>query len=142
MKKWWVMVLCVALVFALAGCGGDKKAAAPKTDAPKAKVLRVGHTLTDDSHYGVGLKKFAELARQYTNNNVNIQVYHSGVLGSDDKMLQAVQTGTLDFYIGVLTPLSSRVKEIQIWDLPFLFANTKEAYALLDGPSAKKIFEK
>ena len=50
MKKWLVVALCLALIAALAGCGGDKKAAAPKTDAPKAKVLRVGHTLTDDSH--------------------------------------------------------------------------------------------
>lgn len=125
--------------FVMLGCA---IAALASGSAQAQTNARLGHFMTEDYAQGVAMKKFAELARQYTNNNVNIQVYHSGVLGSDDKMLQAVQTGTLDFYIGVLTPLSSRVKEIQIWDLPFLFANTKEAYALLDGPSAKKIFEK
>ena len=49
MRKWMVLVLCLALVVALAGCGGGDKKEAPKTEAPKAKVLRVGHTLTDDS---------------------------------------------------------------------------------------------
>jgi tripartite ATP-independent transporter DctP family solute receptor len=34
------------------------------------------------------------------------------------------------------------VKEVQVWDLPFMFQNEKEVYALLDGPSSKKIFEK
>jgi tripartite ATP-independent transporter DctP family solute receptor len=103
---------------------------------------RLGHFMPEDYAQGVAMNRFAELAQKYTNNSINIKVYHSGTLGSDDKMLQALQAGTLEFYIGVLTPLSSRVKEIQIWDLPFMFADTREAYALLDGPSSKKIFEK
>ncbi len=103
---------------------------------------KLGHFMPETYAQGVAMNKFAELALKYTGNNVNIKVYHSGVLGGDDKMLQAVQSGTQEFYAGVLTPLSSRVKEIQIWDLPFMFANTKEAYALLDGPSSRVIFEK
>jgi len=103
---------------------------------------RLGQFMPETYASGIAMNRFAELAQKYTNNGVNIKVFHSGVLGSDDKMLQAVQAGTLEFYIGVLTPLSSRVKEIQIWDLPFMFANTKEAYALLDGQSSKIIFEK
>jgi len=103
---------------------------------------RLGHFMPESHAQGIAMNKFAESVQKYSNNTINIKVFHSGVLGGDDKMLQAVQAGTLDFYIGVLTPLSSRVKEIQIWDLPFMFANTKEAYALLDGPSSRIIFEK
>ena len=64
------------------------------------------------------------------------------MLGSDEKQLQATQAGTQEFYIGTLAPLSTRVKEVQVWDLPFLFQNEKEVYAVLDGASVKKIFEK
>lgn len=103
---------------------------------------KLGHFMPESYAQGVAMNKFAELVQKYTSNNVIIKVYHGGVLGSDDKMMQAVQSGTQEFYIGVLTPLSSRVKEIQIWDLPFMFANNKEAYAVLDGPSAKAIFDK
>jgi len=105
-------------------------------------TAKLGHFMPETFPQGVAMNRFADLAQKYSNGNLSIKVYHSGVLGSDDKMMQAVQSGTQEFYIGVLTPLSSRVKEIQIWDLPFMFANTKEAYALLDGPSSKAIFDK
>jgi tripartite ATP-independent transporter DctP family solute receptor len=87
------------------------------------------------------MNKFAELASNYTSGNVKVQIYHGGVLGSDEKQLQAVQAGTQDLYIGTLAPLSTRVKEVQVWDLPFMFQNEKEVYAVLDGESSKMIFK-
>jgi tripartite ATP-independent transporter DctP family solute receptor len=105
-------------------------------------TAKLGHAMPESHPQATSMNKFAELALKYTNNNVNIKVFHSAVLGSDEKMLQAVQTGTQEFYMGTLAPLSTRVKEVQVWDLPFMFANTKEVYAVLDGPSGKKIFEK
>ena len=103
---------------------------------------RVGHAMPETHPQAASMNKFAELAGKYTNNNVQLKVFHSSTLGSDEKMLQAVQAGTQEFYIGTLAPFSARVKEVQIWDLPFLFANTKEVYAVLDGAASKKIFEK
>ncbi|ROR21062.1 tripartite ATP-independent transporter DctP family solute receptor [Comamonas sp. BIGb0124] len=103
---------------------------------------KIGHAMPESHPQATAMNKFAELANTYTNGNVKIQVYHSAVLGSDEKQLQAAQAGTQELYIGTLAPLSTRVKEVQIWDLPFMFRNTQEVYALLDGASSKKIFEK
>jgi len=102
---------------------------------------KVGHAMPDTHPQAIAMNKFVELAGKYTNNNVQLKAFHSAVLGSDEKQLQAVQAGTQEFYIGTLAPFSTRVKEVQVWDLPFMFANTKEAYALLDGASSKKIFQ-
>ena len=103
---------------------------------------KIGHAMPDTHPQAMAMNKFAELAAQYTGNNVKIQVFHGAVLGSDEKQLQAVQAGTQEMYIGTLAPLSSKVKEVQIWDLPFMFANEKEVYAVLDGASSKTIFQK
>lgn len=103
---------------------------------------RLGHAMPESHPQATAMNKFSELASEYTGGNVKVQVYHSAVLGSDEKQLQAVQSGTQDFYIGTLAPLSSRVKEVQIWDLPFMFRDTREVYAVLDGASSKVIFEK
>lgn len=103
---------------------------------------KIGHAMPDSHPQAMAMNKFAELAGKYTNNNVKIQVFHGAVLGSDEKQLQAVQAGTQELYIGTLAPLSSKVKEVQIWDLPFMFANEKEVYAVLDGASSKMIFNK
>ncbi|MBS7535653.1 TRAP transporter substrate-binding protein [Ancylobacter sonchi] len=103
---------------------------------------KIGHAMPDSHPQAAAMNKFAELVGTYTNGDVKVQTYSGALLGSDEKQLQAVQAGTQEFYIGTLAPLSTRVKEVQIWDLPFMFQNTKEVYAVLDGPSSKKIFEK
>jgi TRAP-type transport system periplasmic protein len=113
------------------------------TTGAQAEVkAKIGHAMPDTHPQAVAMNKFAELVGTYTKGNVKMQSYSSGVLGSDEKELQAVQAGTQEFYIGTLAPLSSRVKEVQIWDLPFMFQNEREVYAVLDGASSKKIFEK
>ena len=103
---------------------------------------KVGHAMPESHPQAAAINKFAELVGTYTKGNIKLQAYHSAVLGSDEKQLQAVQSGTQEFYIGTLAPLSTRVKEVQVWDLPFMFQNEKEVYAVLDGASSKKIFQK
>ncbi len=111
-------------------------------NASAVVTAKLGQPMPDSHPMAIAMNKFAELTAKYTNNNVKIQPFHNAVLGSDEKMLQSVQAGTLDFYIGTLAPLSTRIKEVQVWDLPFLFANKKEVYTVLDGASGKKIFDK
>ena len=103
---------------------------------------KVGHAMPEEHPQAIAMNKFVELAAKYTNNNVQLKAFHSAVLGSDEKQLQAVQAGTQEFYIGTLAPFSAKIKEVQVWDLPFLFANVKEVYPVLDGAACKKIFEK
>lgn len=107
-----------------------------------AVTARLGHAMPENHPQARAMNRFVELVRKYTDDNVHIRVFHGAALGSDEKMLQDVQSGSQEFYIGTLAPFSARVKEVQVWDLPFLFANTGEVYALFDGPSCRKIFEK
>lgn len=111
------------------------------TGAMAEVKAKIGHAMPESHPQATAMNKFAELVNTYTKGNVKVQAYHSAVLGSDEKQLQAVQAGTQELYIGTLAPLSARVKEVQVWDLPFLFQNEKEVYAVLNGPSSKKIFQ-
>ena len=129
MKKSMLKKIVVALAFGALASGS----------ALAAVTARLGHAMPDTHPQAIAMVKFAELAGKYTNSNVQIKTFSSATLGSDEKQLQAVQAGTQEFYIGTLAPFSTRVKEVQVWDLPFMFANTKEVYALLDGTSSKKI---
>ena len=131
MKKSMLKKIVVALTFGALTTGS----------ALAAITGKVGHAMPESHPQAAAMNKFVELAAKYTNNNVQLKAFHSAVLGSDEKQLQAVQTGTQEFYIGTLAPFSTRIKEVQVWDLPFMFASTKEAYALLDGASSKKIFK-
>lgn len=68
--------------------------AAGITAADAQTKLKLGHALPQQHPQGVANDKFAELAGKYTNGRVQVTIYHGGMLGSDDKMLQAVQSGT------------------------------------------------
>ena len=131
MKKSMLKKIVVALAFGALTTGS----------ALAAVTGKVGHAMPESHPQAAAMNKFVELSAKYTTNNVPLKAFLSAVLGSDEKQLQAVQTGTQEFYIGTLAPFSTRVKEVQVWDLPFMFANTKEVYALLDGASSKKIFK-
>ncbi|MFM9616238.1 hypothetical protein ACKI18_47840, partial [Streptomyces niveiscabiei] len=54
---------------------------------------KIGHAMPDTHPQATAVNKFAELAGTYTNGNVKVQAFHSAMLGSDEKQLQAVQAG-------------------------------------------------
>ncbi len=110
--------------------------------AQAATVAKLGHGMPASHPQAIAMEKFAELVNDYTNGEISVNVFHGGMLGSDEKELQATQTGIQEFYMGILSPLSTRVREIQVWDLPFMFDNTEEVTRVMNGPIGDTIFKK
>lgn len=107
--------------------------------AHAAEKVRMGHAMPTDHPQSLAVDKFAELAEKYTDGRVQIQVYPGSTLGGDDKMMQATQAGTQEFYYGAVQPVSGRVKELQIFDFPFMFNNMKEVDYVFYGPIGEKL---
>ena len=89
-----------------------------------------------------GMKKMTELVAAKSGNKMQIKLFLSGVLGSDQANVSAIQGGTLDMAVMNTGILASVAKELAIFDFPFLFANSKESDALVDGPVGKKLHQK
>lgn len=102
---------------------------------------RLGHGFTEQHPRGQAMSRFASEVEKATNGQVKIAVFANSSLGSEEKMLQAVQTGTLHFYLGSLVPFVARKKEMQIFDFPFLFSNDAEVAKVLDGPIGQKMLD-
>ena len=56
--------------------------------------------------------------------------------------VSALQGGTIEFVMLNSGILSSQVKDFEVFDFPFLFANAKEADAIVDGPFGQKLHAK
>jgi len=139
MKKWLVLILSLLLVLAAAGCGGgDKK---PAQQQVKAKVLRVGHTLTDDSHYGVGLKKFAELVKEKSKGSLEVQVFGNSKLGNERDLIEGVSLGTIEMCLTSTGPLPSFSKKFMVFDLPFIVQDRNKFYPILDGKTGQEMLD-
>lgn len=81
----------------------------------------------------MGLEKFAELVAAKSGGKIKVNVFPGGVLGSDQANVSALQGGTLEMVSMNSGILASQVKDFAVFDFPFLFANSKEADAVVDG---------
>jgi tripartite ATP-independent transporter DctP family solute receptor len=115
--------------------------AASPSLAQETKTTRLGHSFADSHPRSAAMKFFAEKVAEATGGKVKVDVFGNATLGSEEKMLIATQAGTIDFYMGALSPIATRKKEIQIFDFPFLFASDAEAATVLDGPAGRKILD-
>ena len=89
-----------------------------------------------------GMERFAEIVTARSGGKIKINLFPGGVLGGDQANVSALQGGTLDMVVLNSGILASQVKEFGIYDFPFMFANSKEADAVVDGPFGKMLHEK
>ena len=80
----------------------------------------------------VGMEKFAELVGAKSGGKIKVNLFPGGVLGGDQANVSALQGGTVEMCVMNSSLLAGVVKEMGVLDFPFLFANEKEADAVLD----------
>lgn len=90
----------------------------------------------------MGMEKFAEVVTAKSAGKIKVNLFPGGVLGSDQANVSALQGGTLEMVTMNSGILASQVKDFAVYDFPFMFASTREADAVLDGPFGKKMHAK
>ena len=90
----------------------------------------------------VGASKFADLVSAKSGGKLKVSVFAGGTLGGDAANVSALQGGTIEFVMLNSGILASQVKDFEIFDFPFMFANAKEADAVVDGPFGQKLHAK
>jgi tripartite ATP-independent transporter DctP family solute receptor len=89
-----------------------------------------------------GAAKFAELVAAKSGGKIKVNVFPGGTLGADAANVSALQGGTIEFVMLNSGILASQVKDFEVYDFPFMFANAKEADAVVDGPFGQKLHAK
>lgn len=150
-----VIVMVMMMSTVLAGCLSSSKApassapassapaaSAPASSAPAAagkKILKVSNGINDKHPAYIAQLTFKKIVEEKTKGKYEVQLYHSSQLGDDIKATESLRAGTLDMVVTSTSPLTGMVKELAIFDLPFLFPSEKVADAILDGPIGKQI---
>jgi tripartite ATP-independent transporter DctP family solute receptor len=106
------------------------------------RELRFAMSLAADHPLGVAGQRFADIVSEKSDGKLKVSLYAGAVLGSDQQNLSAVRGGTLDFTTMATGLLAGINKEFMVFDLPFMFNNSQEAYALSDGPVGTELMEK
>ncbi|MEK0417525.1 MAG: hypothetical protein RI949_1531 [Pseudomonadota bacterium] len=90
----------------------------------------------------MGAVKFAEIVSAKSGGKIKVTVFPGGTLGSDAATVSALQGGTVEITALNSGILASQVKDFEVFDFPFMFANPKEADAVVDGPFGQKLHAK
>ena len=87
----------------------------------------------------MGAAKFAELVAAKSGGKIKVNVFPGGTLGGDAQTVSALQGGTVEVTALNSGILASQVKDFEVYDFPFMFANPREADAVVDGPFGQKL---
>lgn len=134
MKKLMISAIAGALVLTFA-------APASQAQDVKPRLIRFGYGLNEDSNQGRAVRFFAEEVKKRSDDKLKVRGFGAATLGPDVQMQNALIGGAQELMVGSTATLVGTVKEFGIWDVPFLFANEKEADAVLDGPVGQKLLD-
>jgi len=104
--------------------------------------IKISNGVNEDHPAGLGVKRMQEVLNAKTGGKLKITAFWGGSAGGDLQATQALRAGTQEMVCTSSSPLVGIVKELGVFDLPFLFANEKEADAVLDGPAGKYFNQK
>jgi tripartite ATP-independent transporter DctP family solute receptor len=99
------------------------------------RTIKFTNGLNEDHPVGLGIKKMQQVLDAKTGGKIKINAFWGGSAGNDLQATQALRAGTQEMVCTSSSPLVGIVKELGVFDLPFLFANEKEADAVFDGPA-------
>ena len=89
-----------------------------------------------------GMEKFKEIVEKQSGGKLKVNVFPAGALGSDQANVSAIQGGTVEMAAMNSGIFASQVKDFAVFDFPFMFANGKEADAVVDGAFGHKMHAK
>ena len=105
----------------------------------KERTIKFGLNSPEGHPAVAGMKKFAAAVESKSGGKMKVQLFLNGSLGSDQATLSALKGGTVEMAVMNSGILASEVKALEVFDFPFMFANEKEADAIVDGPIGQKM---
>lgn len=113
-------------------------------EAAAQQVIKLGWGTADSAvdPYAITAHAFAEELEQIAPGAFDIRFFPSIQLGDETQMLQSLQLGTQDMGVFTSTYVGNIEPAFKLNDLPFLYASSAQAHAVLDGPVGDLLAEK
>ncbi len=99
------------------------------------RIVRIGHNQSSSHPTHIALTEFEKYIEENLGEKYDVEVYPSELLGSQVDMVQLTQTGAIDFCVASNAILETFSKNYEIFNLPYLFANTDAYHAVMDDES-------
>ena len=145
MKKLFAMILVIAMLVSLVGCGGSSAPAAteaPKADAPAATqaaekpaadpiVLKYNLIVTEEDAQSVGARKFKEVVEELSGGQITVQLYYNSTLYTQDGAFPALMSGELEVTNISIQQISEIVPSMAMFASTYFFKDYDHMRAMV-----------
>lgn len=108
----------------------------------KPIVLKLAETHPQDYPTTKGDYEFARLVKERSNGRIIVEVYHSKQLGEERAVIEQVQLGAIDMTRVSISAVSAFVRELDAFQLPYLYRDADHMWKVLNGPIGEEILKK
>lgn len=120
------------LLAALLGIGLSGRAGA------EPKVIRLGHVGYPGSLFAITSDEYARRVSQALAGKVEVKVFHSSQLGSDEEMLKGIKVGVLEMF-APSTVMSTVDPRYGVFEMPYLFQDRAHVKRVFEDPKVKAL---
>ena len=127
LKKSWAIAVIAALL--------------PAAAAAQPVTIRLGHVGFPGSLFDIVGNKFAQDVNQALKGRVEVRVFHSSQLGSDEQMIKGIRVGAPEMQIPS-TVMSTVDQRYGVFEMPYLIVNRAHIKKAVESKAVQKaLFE-
>lgn len=90
----------------------------------------------------VAIEKMGEKLKQQTAGKLEIKMFSNGVLGDEKQMIEQAQMGAIDMIRVSTAPVAAILPEMEVFTLPYIFADEEHMHKVIDGNIGKELGDK
>ncbi len=103
------------------------------------KTLKLAHSLPTDHPVHKAMEFMAERCKELSGGKLQMAIYSSGQLGSEQQCVELLQIGSLAITKVSAAVMESFTDDYKVLGLPYLFRDKEHAFKVLDGEIGKKL---
>jgi len=118
-------LLVASLVFSLVS--GDR------AGGEQGRVLKLAHGLDTAHPVHLGMERMKERVAELSGGRLSIDIYPSGVLGSEVQCIEQLQSGELAMTKTSTAAMESFIPELGVFGIPYLFDDEDHYWSVING---------
>lgn len=128
------------LKFALAGVVAACAFGFSPLAAAAAEIKMKLATATVNDVQTEAIKRFAKRVEERSDGRIKTELYPAAQLGSNTRMIEGLQFGTIEFYTGPAAYLVGVDSRYQVMDIPGVFTDARHAQRTFSDPEFREYF--
>lgn len=136
-----LLALMMVSVF-MAGCGSDKKAGSSSSgNNNEATTIKIAHVGTEDTTLHTKYVKFKGIVEAESDGKFTVEIYPNSQMGGEREITESTQINNIQISSPAIGQLATMSPALQVFNLPFLFKDSEQAYEVLDGPIGQELLK-